>query len=200
MDAQQVIGKILADANAEADKIKKEADEKQAAKQKQFDEQLNKYKEETQALATKAGEDKKAHLLASGRMDVAKEYLAEKRKIMDQIFQQAQKQLLSLPDKEYLALMTKLMLDAVETGDEEVVIDSQETRIDQNFIKEINRKLGPGYHGGLRLADEKQNIGGGFILKRGKIKNNVSLSVILKQAQNELEIELAKKLFEEIKT
>jgi len=200
MDAQQVIGKILADANAEADKIKKEADEKQAAKQKQFDEQLNKYKEETQALATKAGEDKKAHLLASGRMDVAKEYLAEKRKIMDQIFQQAQKQLLNLPDDEYRALMTKLMLDAVETGDEEVVIDSQETRIDQNFIKEINRKLGPGYHGGLRLADEKQNIGGGFILKRGKIKNNVSLSVILKQAQNELEIELAKKLFEEIKT
>jgi V/A-type H+-transporting ATPase subunit E len=200
MDAQQVIEKILADANAEAEKIKKEADEKQAVEQKQFDEQLNKYKEETQVLAKKAAEDKKAHLLAAGRMDVAKEYLAEKRKIMDQIFQQAQKQLLNLPDEEYRALMTKLILDAVETGDEEVIIDSQETRIDQNFIKEINRKLGPGYHGSLRLAGEKQNIGGGFILKRGKIKNNTSLSVLLNQAQNELEIELAKKLFEEIKT
>ena len=122
MDAQQVIEKILADAGKEAEQIKKEADEKQAAEQKQFDEQLNKYKEETQVLAKKAAEDKKAHLLAAGRMDIAKEYLAEKRKIMDQIFQQAQKQLLNLPDEDYRALMTKLMLDAVGTGDVGLVL------------------------------------------------------------------------------
>ena len=195
MNAEHVISKILSDAGKEADKIKKEADEKEAAEQKQFDEQLKKHKEETQVLAKKAAEDKKAHLLASARMDIAKEYLGEKRKMMDQIFQQAQKQLQKLSDKEYRVLVTKLMLDAVETGDEEVIIDSEETRIDQNFIKEINRKLGPGYHGNLRLADEKQNIGGGFILKRGKIKNNVSLPVILAQARDKLEIELAKELF-----
>jgi hypothetical protein len=45
------------------------------------------------------------------------------------------------------------------------------------------------------LSDQKQDIGAGFILKRGKIKTNVSIQVLLEQARKELEIELAKELF-----
>ena len=129
-------------------------------------------------------------------MDIAKEYLAEKRKILDEAFAQAQQQLQNLSDEDYQTLCSKLILKAVETGDEEVIVDKNETRIDHNFIKQINRKLGPGYKGNLRLAEERQNVGGGFILKRGKIKNNVSFEVLLGQARKELEIELAKEIFE----
>jgi V/A-type H+-transporting ATPase subunit E len=197
MEAEQVVEKILADAKAEAEKIKSEAQEKENAEQAKLDEQLSDYKKQTDIIAQKAGEDKKAHLLAAARMDIAKDYLAEKRKILDEVFAQARQKLQNLPDGEYCKLMTKLMLKAVETGDEEVIIDKKEKRIDQKFIKNINRELGPGYKGNLRLADVKQNLGGGFILKRGKIKNNVSLEVLLNQARKELEIELAKKLFGE---
>lgn len=195
MDAEQVTEKILADAKAEAEKIKKQAEQKELAEQAKLNEQLNEYKKQTQILAQKAGEDKKAHLLAAARMDIAKEYLAEKRKILDEIFVRARQQLQNLPDEDYCGLMTRLMLEAVETGDEEVVIDNNETRIDQRFIKHINRELGPGYKGNLRLSDQRQNLEGGFILKRGKIKTNVSLEVLLAQARKELEIQLARELF-----
>jgi vacuolar-type H+-ATPase subunit E/Vma4 len=195
MGAEEVVEKILADAKAEAEGIKKQAEEKEAAEQAKLAEKLDEYKKQTDILAQKAGKDKKLHLLAAARMDIAKEYLAEKRKILDEVFAQAQMQLQNLPDEDYHKFMTKLMLEVVETGDEEVIIDNNETRIDQEFIKQINRKLGPGYKGNLRLADERQNIGGGFILRRGRIKNNVSLKVLLAQARKELEIELAKGLF-----
>ncbi|MHC4574258.1 MAG: V-type ATP synthase subunit E [Planctomycetota bacterium] len=195
MEAQQVTEKILADANAEADKIKKEAADKEAAEQADFDQQLNEYNKQTETLAQKAAKDKKLHLLASARMDIAKEFLAEKRKILDEVFDQVRGQLQNLPDDDYRQLCKKLMHSAVETGDEEIIIDKNEKRIDQNFIKQINRELGPGYKGNLRLADQKQDLGGGFILKRGKIKTNVSLEVLLAQARKELEIELAKDLF-----
>ncbi len=56
--------------------------------------------------------------------------------------------------------------------------------------------MGPGYKGNLRLSEQRQNLGGGFILRRGRIKNNVSLEILLAQARKELEIELAKELFE----
>ncbi len=197
MEAEQVVEKILADAKAEADKIKQQAEENQAAEQAKLDEQLSDYKKQTDIIAQKAGEDKKAHLLAKARMDVAKDYLAEKRKILDEVFAQARQKLQNLPDGEYCKLMTKLMLKAVETGDEEVIVDNNEKRIDQKFIKNINRELGPGYKGDLRLSGEKQNLGGGFILRRDKIKNNVSIEVLLAQARKGLEIELAKKLFGE---
>ena len=102
-----------------------------------------------------------------------------------------------MPDKEYRALIKKLLLEAVETGDEEVVIDTKEKRIDGEFIKQINRELGPDCKNNLRLSDERQDLGAGFILKRGKIKTNVSIGVLMGQARKELEIELAKELFSE---
>jgi V/A-type H+-transporting ATPase subunit E len=197
MEAEQVVEKILADAKAEAEKVKKQADDKEAAEKAKLNKQLGEYNKQTELLAQKAGEDKKAHLLAAARMDIAKDYLTEKRKILDEVFAKARQKLQNLPDGEYCKLMTKLMLKAVETGDEEVIVDNNEKRIDQKFIKNINRELGPGYKGNLRLSGEKQNLGGGFILKRGKIKNSVSLEVLLNQARKELEIELAKKLFGE---
>lgn len=197
MEAEQVVEKILADAKAEADKIKKQADDQDAAEQAKLTEQLDEYKKQTEILAQKAGEDEKSHILAAARMDIAKQFLAEKRKILDEVFEQARRQLQNLPDEEYRALIKKLILDAVETGDEEVVVDTNEGRIDQEFIKEINRELGPGYKSDLRLSDERQDLVAGFILKRGKIKTNVSIEVLLGQARKELEIELAKELFSE---
>lgn len=195
MEAQQVTEKILADARAEAENIKEQADQKEADEQARLNEQLADYKKQTQTLAQKAAKDKKLHLLAAARMDIAKDFLGEKSKILDEVFEQARRQLLNLADAEYKVLCTKLMLAAVETGDEEVIIDKNETRIDHELIKDINRKLGPGFKGNLRLSDKKQDLGGGFILKRGRIKNNVSLQVLLAQARKELEIELAKDLF-----
>ena len=196
MDAEQVVEKILSDARGEADKITKEAEEKEAAQWAQTDEQLVEYKKETEVLAQRAGEEKKAHMLAAARMAVAKEYLAEKRKILDDVFAEAAKKLRELSDEQYREIMTRLMKEAIETGDEEVVVDENERRIDQRFIKHLNRELGPGFKGNLRLSQERQKIGGGFILKRGRIKNNVSVGVLLSQARKTMEIELAKELFE----
>jgi V/A-type H+-transporting ATPase subunit E len=196
MEAEQVIEKILADARAEAEKIKKQADEKEAAEQEKFNEQLDEHKKQTNALAEKLGGEKKLHLLAAARMDIAKEHLAEKSRILDEVFDQARRQLQNLSDDQYKTLCTNLMLEAVETGDEEVIIDTNEKRIDEKFIRHINQKLGPERKGNLKLSDQRQPIGAGFILKRGKIKNNVSLNVLLAQARKELEIDLAKELFE----
>jgi len=196
MEAEQVTEKILADADAKAEKIKKQAEEIQAQQHAKLQEQLAEYEKQTQVLAQKAAKDKQLHLLAAARMDIAKQLLAEKRKILDDLLQQARQKLLNLPNDEYRTFMTKLMLDAVETGDEEVIIDNEEKRIDHTFIKNINQQLAPGRKGNLRLSEDRDNIEAGFILKRGKIKNNVSVEVLLAQARRELEIELAKELFQ----
>ena len=195
MEAEQVIEKILAEAKAEADKIKVEADKKDSDEQAKLNEQLDEYKKQTEILAQKAAAEKKAHLLAAARMQNAKDFLGEKMKILDEIFGRAQAQLGKLPDEKYCSMMRRLMLDAIETGDEEVIVDKNETRIDQNFIKQINRELGPDYKRNLRLSDQRDNLGAGFILRRGKIKTNVSIGVLMGQARKELEIELAKELF-----
>ena len=193
MEAEQVVEKILSDAQAEAEKIKKEADEKEAAEQAKLTEQLEEYKKQTEVLAQKSGEERKMRLLAAARMEIAKDFLGEKRKILDEVFEQARIQFTNLPNEEYRKVMTELMVKAAETGDEEVIIDKKEKRINDELINQVNQQLGN--KGNLKLSEEKGNLGAGFILKRGKIKNNVSLQVLLEQARKELEIELAKELF-----
>jgi V/A-type H+-transporting ATPase subunit E len=195
MEAEQVIAKILSDAKAEAEKIAEQAREKAAAEQARLDEQLAEFKQQSAALAAKAAEDEKSHILAAARMEAAQEYLAEKTRILDEVFQQARQRLGQLPDNEYRDLMARLMREAVETGDEEVVIGQNETRIDQTLVDAVNGKLNAEGKGNLKLAGERVNLGGGFLLRRGKIKTNVSIGVLLEQARGDLLIELAKSLF-----
>jgi len=195
MDAEQVVEKILSDARGEAEKIKNQAQEKEAAEQAKLDEQLAEYNKQTEIVAQKAAKAKRLHLLSAARMEIAKELLTEKRKILDEVFARARKLLLNLPDDQYRQLMTNLMLKAVETGDEEVIVDKNENRIDQDLINQVNEQLRSNGKGNLRLSDQRQDLGGGFILRRGKIKNNVSFEVLLTQARRDLEIELAKELF-----
>jgi len=213
MQGEHLIEKILSDARAEAQKIIEKAQEKESAEQAKIDEQLAEYKKETEIITQKAAKAKRSQLLSAARMEIAKKLLAEKRKMLDEVFAQAHQRLMNLPDDQYRQLIIKLMLQAVETGDEEVIIDKNENRINQDFINQVNEQLrskastcvpagrgpslGAGGKGNLRLSDQRQDLGGGFILKRGRIKNNVSFEVLLAQARRDLEIELAKELFSE---
>lgn len=196
MQAEQVIEKILSDARAQAATIAKEAADRTAAERAALDAQLADYRQQTEVLVAKAAEDEKAHILAQARMEAAKAYLAEKAAILDEVFARAKQRLAELPDHEYRELMARLMVEAVETGDEEVVVGANEHRIDQNLINDVNGRLvGQGKKGNLRLAAERHHLAGGFVLRRGKIKTNVSLDPLIDQARTALEIELAKDLF-----
>ena len=193
MDAEQVVSKIISDAQNQADLIKRQAAQGLASEQAKLDEQLADFDRQTQALAQKAAKDKKDRTLASARMQTAKDILAEKSVILQNVFEKAREQILTLDKDKYRALIAKLMVKAAQSGDEEVIIDKNEARIDQSLIEQVNRELGE--KGKLKLSSRRENIKAGFILSQGRIKNNVSLEVMLLQAKEDFQIELAKELF-----
>ncbi len=195
MDSKAIIEKILADANAEAEKIRAENSSRIASEKSELENQLKQFNEDTANLARKAADDKKAQMLAAARMEIAKQFLAQKRQLLDDVYKKAQEKIAQLPEDKYKKIMMAKMIDAVETGDEEVITDPNDKVIDHNFIMEVNRELGVGLKGNLRLSDQKSPIQAGFILKRGRIRNNVSLAVLLEKARKQLDIELAKDLF-----
>lgn len=195
MNAKEVVDKILTEAKVEADGIRAEAQSKLSDEDARANASLASYKKETQTLADEQAKEAKSRMLAAARMDIKKEYVQAKARLLDEVFAKAIERVNSLPDKEYQQLISTLMLKAVETGDEEVMVGKNESRIDHNVIKNVNRQLGPGFKGNLQLAGDKAEIDGGFILRRGKIQINVSTEVLVAQARNELEIELANQLF-----
>ena len=187
MEAEQVVQKILDDAKAKAAEIAAAGQKELQTEKDKLSAELKSYDEQTKLLAKAAGEDTELQILASARMEIANNLLAQKRQLLDDVFAETAEQITKLPDAEYLNLMQKLMAEAVQTGNEEVIISKDEKIIDAAFIKKVND--------GLKLSDKRGDFKAGFVLKEGKIKINVSIDVLLTQARRELEIELAKGLF-----
>lgn len=100
-----------------------------------------------------------------------------------------------MPDDAYQDLMIALMLRAVQTGDERILIGRGETRINDKMIKNVNRQLGPGFKGNIQLDPQRVDIDGGFLVRRGNIQVNVSVDVLIGQARQQLEMELANQVF-----
>jgi V/A-type H+-transporting ATPase subunit E len=193
MEAEQVITKILSDAKAQADVISKQAQEREAAETGKLNEELARFEQQTQALVEKAAADERSQRLAVARMEASKDYATAKASLLDEVFFQAREKVEKLPDAEYRELMAKLMVTAVETGDEKVMPGKSEARIDGKLIADVNARLKD--KGKLTLADEKQHFANGFLLLRGKVRTNVSADVLVGQARKDLEIEVAKDLF-----
>jgi len=195
MDAQQVIDKILTEARAEAEKIHAEAQAQADADRQALQAELEAYEAETQRLAQQAAEEKRARMLAAARMDNRKQELAAKVELLNAVYEKALEQLAGLREEEYCEYMAALMAQAVETGDEKVIVGRQDNRLDDRIVKAVNRRLGPGFKGNLQLAPERADIRGGFILSRGNVRTNVSLEVLVEQAREATEFEVAAILF-----
>ncbi len=195
MNAEQVVEKILSQAKAEAEAIVKEARDKAAAQKAEMDAELAEFDTKTQELAKAAADDKLQRMMAGARMSNGKALLAARVEILDDVFAKAKKAVNELDDAAYLKLMTDLMKKAVETGDEEVVIGKNEKRLNADFVKQVNRELGDGFKGNLRLSERTADIAGGFLLSRGKVQINASTDVLVDRLRESLEIELSKELF-----
>ena len=162
MNADQVVDKILSEARQEAQKILDEARAKVEATQEEMRRKLADFEKETEAMAAAAAEDKRQRMLAAARMQSARDMLKAKTDLLDEVFRQVEDRIVQLPAEQYITLMVRLMTKAVETGDEEVIIGTKETRITADVIKQVNRQLGDGGKGNLRSAI-RADIKGGFI-------------------------------------
>ncbi|MHC4926965.1 MAG: V-type ATP synthase subunit E [Planctomycetota bacterium] len=195
MNAEQVVEKILAEAKAQAEGIVDEAKAKASEQKARLDSDIADFDNKTKEMAKAAAEDKQQRMLASARMNNGRQTLAAKVEILDTVFEKAKAAVSGLSDEQYLSLMTALVKQAVETGDEEVVIGKNEKRINADFVKKVNRELGTGFKGNLRLSNEKADITGGFILTRGKVQVNASTDVMIDALRETMGIELLEQLF-----
>ena len=195
MNAEQVVEKILAEAKAEAEKIVGDAKSKAGQQAAELDKEIQDFDAQTEQQAKAAAEDKLQRMLANARMANAKQLLAAKVRMLDDVFEKAKAAIQQLPDDAYLALMTELMKHSVQTGDEEVIIGKNEQRINDQFISRLNKELGSGFKGNLRLSGQRADITGGFILAHGKVQINAATDVLITSLRSEMETELAQMLF-----
>ncbi len=181
-DAEEVARKIVAEGQAAADVVAGEARARADVQKK-----------EQRARAEQRAQEDRNRITTLARLAARRELLDEKQALIDRVFDEAGGRIAEMERGEYRGFITRLLRSTVESGDEEVLIGEQESRLDQAFLDSVSKKLG--LSGGLKLATERRPFLAGFILRSGRVETNCALSTILRDAREKLETEVAAILF-----
>ena len=188
MGTQQIVERILSDAQAEAESIIKQAEEKAA----QTSAEASLRSEERRKQAEAEMQEKRSGILekkaALARLDSAKLLLKEKRKVVDAVYDEAHSRLLELSKENTVSLINTLLMQYAEDGDELFFAKNFAYCKDVELLPVIKQK-------GLVIAEEKKEIDGGIWLK-GKISDkNLSYSALLEMDKEAHQTELIQELF-----
>jgi V/A-type H+/Na+-transporting ATPase subunit E len=188
---------ILQDSQAKANSILDDA-KKQAL---ELIEKANvNARQKSEEIQKKASSDASEKLRISRSMlelEMRKDILSTKQQLIEEVFQKALDSLSKMENNEYEAILYKLIVDAVETGEEEILLSKHDkNRLPGDFSNKLNQVLvQAGKKGNLKLSDEERDIMGGFVLKTKGVEINYSFEALLRMDRDEIEPEVAAILF-----
>ena len=188
MSMQNVVERILSDANADAQKSIADAQakgEKLIAEAKAREERSRRESESLVRQKTVAILDKRA---ADARLECAKIALREKGKVIDGVYALALARLLALEEEDSLQLFGGLLERYAEEGD--TVYFAENFRfVDKLVLHPVVEEKG------LRFSSERIQIDGGMRLV-GKVSDkDLSFGALLAADKDENQAQLAKALF-----
>ena len=215
---EKVIGKIIADAEADAgeilDKARAECEEIKAKYTAETDAEIEKLTDECdrecQALIIRAR--------SSAAMAKRNAILEARAKLLDDAYAAAEKQIKSMNGDQYLELLCKMLRSSLKNqlegeaeslrlyGEDispaayEVVLNSRDRETYGEKLLAAYRagygsKLSPAVLAKLRLAPDTAPIDGGIILRCGPVETNCSLSMLLAANRRETETKVSRILF-----
>jgi len=197
MSVEKITEKILSDAGEQAGGIEKEFAARIGKIQDQRDQQVQEIQARAQEEARRRAEDRFNKDIATAELEMRKAALARKQELIGQVFDRARERLLGMKAEPRRDFLMQLLLKNVETGDEEIIVSKGDGGLlDDGFLKEANRRLEQeGKKGRLQLSEERRDLPGGFVLRRGKQEINCSLGALIGSIRQELEPGVARELF-----
>ena len=188
MGKEEIVERIRADAEAESDEIlraaKEHAEEIVSAATARAAAEYQEAEAESAAFSKRIVDGK----AATARLDAAKILLAEKRRVITEIYARALEQLKNLNERESVALLNRLLVAHAEKGDEIVLAENFRFAAGVKKLAVIKER-------GLTVSSERAPIDGGCIL-RGKISDkDLSFSALLAADMEDNQASIAERLF-----
>ena len=191
---EKISARILADAETEAAAIRAQAEEKAAQIRTDYDRRIE---SEQQRLTAEAQAEAEKQLAGAARMAARRQLLETKQSLVDAAFRQAEQQLLSLPEAEYIKLCAQLAAQASATGYEALIFcEADRKRVGQAVTEQANALLQKaGKPAELTLSAETRPMCGGVVLKDGLIETNCSIGTMVSGLRPALSGKVAACLF-----
>ena len=139
---EKITAKILSDAQADIDQLNAQTQEKADAIARQARAQADKETAEILTRGQKAADERLERLSSAAQMEKRKLALAAKQEVLGEAFDLALDKLCSLPEEDYIALLTRLAVEASETGKEQLIFsEADRARVGKQVVIAANECL-----------------------------------------------------------
>jgi V/A-type H+-transporting ATPase subunit E len=201
MGIEQIISRIVDEAREETTKIRSEYDSKVDKMKSIWDEErtmrLEALEEELKAITDR----EMSRQIIAEKLEAKKRLLAIKRKLVDQAFDMARKEFLTIEKDKYLPIMANIVATSALTGEETVVLSIKDNKeIGKDVIKaanEIAKNLG--LKGSLTLGEPSSELDGGAILQQNNVEIRRTVDELILEVRENIEGKVLKALFKEEK-
>lgn len=139
---EKITAKIVQDAQAEITRMNQETDEKVRSIAEAAQAQADKETADTLARGQRAAQERLERLKSAAKMEQRKLELAARQEMLAEAFELALEKLCSLPEEEYVQLLTRLVLEASSTGKEQLVFSPQDrARVGKQVVVAANEAM-----------------------------------------------------------
>ena len=139
---EKITGKITQDADAEIAKLNEQTEAQAAEILAQAKAQAEKITSELTVKGRKAADERRERLKSAAGMEQRKLELAAKQEVLGEAFDLALEKLCNLPEEEYVALLTALVLEASSTGKEEIAFSARDrARVGKAVVSTANEAM-----------------------------------------------------------
>jgi len=171
---EKITAKIIQDSEAEITQLNRETDEKVLAIGESARAQADKENAEILARGRRMADERLERLKSASKMETRKLELAAKQEVLGEAFDLALEKLCTLPDQDYIALLTKLVLEASSTGREQLVFSVKDrARVGKQVVVAANEALVSQVAPALPSAVAESKVGA-FL---GKVVNSTTAMV-----------------------
>ncbi|MEY8404251.1 V-type ATP synthase subunit E family protein [Oscillospiraceae bacterium 44-34] len=139
---EKITAKIAEDAQAEIDTLTAETDGKIQAIRSNAEHQAQQEANEIVEKGRMAASERLERLSSAAQMERRKLELSAKQEVLGEAFDLALEKLCSLPEQEYIALLTKLALKASSSGREQLIFSQKDrARVGKQVVIAANEAL-----------------------------------------------------------
>ena len=171
---EKITAKIAQDAEADIAKLNEQTAAQIADIQAQAAAQAEKISAELAERGRKAAEERLERLSSAAGMEQRKLELAAKQEVVGEAFDLALEKLCSLPDQEYIDLLTRLVLEASSTGKEQLVFSVKDrARVGKQVVVAANEAMVKGVAPALPGSVASTKVGALL----GKVVNSTAAMV-----------------------
>ena len=223
---EKITARIAQDAQAEISRLTAETEEKVQAVLTNAAAQAQQEANEIVVKGRMAASERLERLNSASQMERRKLELAARQEVLGEAFALALEKLCTLPEQEYIALLTKLALEASSSGKEQLILSQKDraavgkqvvmavndalvkerapslpeevTRSKVGaFVDELVHNTTAAVTGtGLTLSEETRDLKGGFIMVDGDVEINCAFETLVRLQREQMEKKVADALFQ----